>query len=134
MESHNEPFVCPSCAGVPALPAVLSANTPNFLWGSSLDGSEFCDRISTAYDHIVHWRNNLFMVPFGKAGTNFVIELSKLFHNYGTASAMECITLKAAMVMPALLLQRPHWNSKCHDHVMCTGNVRRKVGTDKLLD
>ena len=32
---------------------------------------------------------------------------------------MECITLKAAMVMPALLLQRPHRDSKSRDHVAC---------------
>ena len=48
------------------------------------------------------------MVPFGKVGTNFVRELSKLFDSYGTASTIECITLKAAMVMPALLLQCRH--------------------------
>jgi len=119
MEKHNELFKCPSCTGVPALPIFVSANVPNFIWGSSLVGSEFCDRISAAYDQVVHWRNNFFMVPFGKVGTYFVTELSKLFQNYGTASAMECIALKAAMVMPPLLLQRPHQNFKSHDHVIC---------------
>jgi len=119
MEKHNELFKCPSCAGVPALPTFVSANVTNFIWGSSLVGSEFCDCISAAYDQVVHWRNNLFMVPFGKVGTNFVTELSKLFQNYGTASAMECIALKAAMVIPPLLLQRPHQNPKSHDHVIC---------------
>ena len=54
---------------------------------------------------------------FGSAGKEFVIELSKLFDNYGSASALEDITLKAAMVMPALLLQRPHSNSKSRDHI-----------------
>ena len=118
METHNESFICLSCAGVPALPAYLSADSPNFTWGS-LDGSEFCKQISTAYDQIAHWRNNLFMVPFGKAGTDFVTEYSKLFYNYGIASALECITLSAAMVILALLLQCPHRNSKSHEHVMC---------------
>jgi len=116
MEKHNELFKCPSCAGLPALPTFVSANVPNFIWGSSLNGAEFCDRISAAYDQVVHWRNNLFMVPFGKAGTDFVTELSKVFQNY---NSMECIALKAAMVMPPLLLQRPHQNSKSHDHVIC---------------
>ena len=59
------------------------------------------------------------MVPFGRAGTDFVKELTSLFNNYGTASSMECIALKAAMVMPALLLQRPHRDSKSRDHVAC---------------
>ena len=41
------------------------------------------------------------MVPFGKAGSAFVSELTNLFNSYGNASAQECIALKAAMVMPA---------------------------------
>ena len=33
---------------------------------------------------------------------DFVKELTTLFNNYGTASSIECIALKAAMVMPVL--------------------------------
>jgi len=54
---------------------------------------------------------------FGSAGKEFVIELSKLFDNNGSASFLEGIALKAAMVMPALLLQRPNFNSKSCDHI-----------------
>jgi len=56
---------------------------------------------SSIHVRCVHWRNSPFMELFGKAGTNFVSEYSKLLHNYGIASAMKCIALKAAMVMPA---------------------------------
>ena len=59
------------------------------------------------------------MALFGKAGSAFVSELTNLFNNYGNASGQECIALKAAMVMPALLLQRPHVNSKSRDHLAC---------------
>ena len=48
-----------------------------------------------------------------------VNELTTLFNSYDTASSMECIALKAAMVMSALLLQRPHRDSKSHDHIAC---------------
>ena len=48
------------------------------------------------------------MVPFGNTGTEFVNKLSNLFNCCGTVSALECITLKAAMVTLALLLQHPH--------------------------
>ena len=47
-------------------------------------------------------RHYLFMVPFGKAGTEFITELTYL-NSYGIASALECIALKAAMEMPVLL-------------------------------
>jgi len=113
MEKHNELYKFPSCAGV----HFCISKCFELYMGRVI--FEFCDHISVAYDQVVHWRNNLFMVPFGKAGTDFVTELSKLFQNYGTAPAMECIALKAAMVIPSLLLQRPHQNSKSHDHVIC---------------
>ena len=71
--------------------------------GSSGKGKEFCDQITSAYDRVVPWRQNLLMVPFGSAGKEFVIELSNLFNK--SFSTLEGNALKAAMVMPALLLQ-----------------------------
>ena len=43
-------------------------------------------------------------------------ELSRLFQAFGDGSAMECVALKAAMVLPALLLQKPHAKSKAKEH------------------
>ena len=43
-------------------------------------------------------------------------ELSRLFRAFADSLAMECVALKAAMVLPALLLQRPHVKSKAKDH------------------
>ena len=48
--------------------------------------------------HMVEWELVLFQ--------------SKLFNSYGHSSAIESVALKAAMVMLALLLQRPFWKSK----------------------
>ena len=39
-----------------------------------------------------------------------------IFHAFGDGSAMECVALKAAMVLPALLLQKPHAKSKAKEH------------------
>ena len=120
LESQGEPFICPFCATVPSLPPFTSANAPNFTWGSStITGSIFCEQIHKAYESIVHWRHNLFLVPFGSVGSHFVIELAKLYESYGSASAMECIALKAAMVLPPLLLQKPHRQSKSREHIKC---------------
>ena len=58
------------------------------------------------------------MFPLAKqVATDFVNDLTILC---GTASSMECIALKTAMVMPGLLLQHPHRDSfKSHNHVAC---------------
>lgn len=58
---------------------------------------------------------NLFMVPYGKAVKSFVSELARLFKAFATASALESIALKAATLMPILLLQKPVSKSKAKD-------------------
>ena len=62
------------------------------------------------YEDIIHWRRNLFKVPFGKAGKAFVTEI---------AGALEAIALKSAMILLALLLQKPSASSKAKDHIQC---------------
>ena len=94
----------------PCLPGFqpMSA-TSNFKWGE-VDGDVFCSNINSAYAEIVHWRRNLFLVPSGKAGKEFILELTRLWRAYASASAMEAIALRAAMVMCALVLQNPSPN------------------------
>jgi hypothetical protein len=100
------------------LPIYATLHPPNFSWGS-LNGREFELLINEAYDEVVHWRHNLFEVPRGKCGNTFVTELCCLLEQYCDDTAMECIAMKAAMTLPALLLQRPHHRSKSKDHVIC---------------
>ena len=60
--------------------------------------------LNAAYAEAVHWKMNLFKVPYGKAGKSFVSELARLFKAFATGSALESIGLKAATLMPILLL------------------------------
>ena len=99
------------------LPPFTPISTPDFCW-SDVDGEAFTSSINRCYEVIVHWRRNLFKVPSGKAGKAFVQELVRMFHAYANASALESVAMKAAMVMPALLLQKPHPRSKAKDHTI----------------
>ena len=96
------------------LPAYIPSTTANFKWGE-VDGETFAHSIHAIYDEIVNWKRNLFKTPSGKAGKLFVQELTRLFTAYAESSALESISLKAAMVMPTLLLQKPHQRSKSKD-------------------
>ena len=58
-------------------------------------------------------------MPSGQAGKKFVLELARLFRSFADRSSLERIALKAAMLMPLLLLQKPHPKSKAKDHVAC---------------
>jgi len=81
-----------------------------------LDAESFAQSVNAIYDEVVHWKRNLFKIPSGKAGRMFVQELTRLFTAYAENSALESIALKAAMIMPTLLLQKPHQRSKMKDH------------------
>ncbi len=55
----------------------------------------------------------------GKAGKDYVKEQARLLKAYSDETPLEQVALKAAMVMPLLLLQKPHPTSKTKEHVCC---------------
>ena len=93
-------------------------NELNLMW-RTIDGTSFSRAINSAYYQAIHWIHNLFQVPWGKAGTSFVTELASVFCSYRESSALESVALRAAMVMPIVLLQKPHARSKAKDHLKC---------------
>ena len=97
------------------LPVYAPTSAPNFRWGN-VEGDEFCSYIDRCHDEIVHWRRNLFKVPSGRAGKAFVSEITRLLRAFSDRSALESIALKATMVMPGLLLQKSHSQSKTKEH------------------
>ena len=103
---------------LPQLPSPVPLANPSFVWGS-LDAESFIHSVSCAYSEVVHWRRNVFTVPYGNAGKKFVYEISKLFRAYAEGSALECVALKAITVMSILLLQKPHSKSKPKEHSSC---------------
>ena len=118
-KSHNT-----SINHVDPLPSFVPAQIPNFRWGE-IDGTTMQGVINESYNEIVHWKRNLFKVPSGKAGKGFVRELTRLLNAFAEVSALEVIALKAAFVMPALLLQKPHKRSKAKEH---SSHLERRLG------
>ena len=104
----DPPNPAPSC---PMLPEYTPLSSPTFTWGD-LSGPEFARLLDTTYAEVVHWRCNCYSVPFGKVGRDFVSELSWLYLAYRSASALEAVAQKAAIVLPILLLQKPSKRSK----------------------
>ncbi len=118
------------------LPSFTDTPTPNFQWGDK-DGEYLTKKIDHYYEEIVHWKRNLFKVPSGKAGTSFVREVSHMFQAYAESSALEGIAMKAAMILPALILQKPHSRSRTKEH---SKHIERRLGLwkegnlDSLMD
>ena len=61
--------------------------------------------IDEAYDEIIHWKCNIFLLPSGSVGKLFVREIASLLQAFASGSTMEYIALKASFVMQILLLQ-----------------------------
>ena len=106
----------PELEPTPTLPEFTPMAVASFNWGP-LNAEAFTGSLNSAYSEIVHWRPNLFTVPYGNIGKTFVLELSRLFNTFAAASALESVALKATMVMPNLLLQKPSQNSRAKDHI-----------------
>ena len=80
-------------------------------------GSTFEKDLNNAYEKIVHWKKNVFMLPSGAAGKRYVEEVTRLMKLWIQDTPLKSISLKAAHVMPALLLQKPSKSSKTKDHL-----------------
>ena len=90
----------------------------DFKW-NQVEGKKFFSDLTTVYDRIVYWKKNLFLLPSGHAGKQFVKELTRIINTWTNDSPLRIIAMKAIHVMPALLLQKPSKKSKSKEHA-CT--------------
>ena len=74
-----------------------------------------------------------FKIPSGKAGKLVVKELTHLFEAYAEATTLESVAITAAMVLPSLILQKPHRSSKKKEHIKCIER-RMQLWKDGNLD
>ena len=65
-----------------------------------------------AYEIVVKWRKNVFELPTGSAGKAFIVHMKSLIDNWCDNVSNCDYALKALMIMPHLLLQKPNAASK----------------------
>ena len=85
-------------------------------WGD-LKGQKLKEAVNSAYLEVVRWRRNLFDVPTGKVGQDFIDEVITLINHFNDGTAFEPIALTLVALIFPLLLQKPSANSKTKDHV-----------------
>ncbi len=71
-----------------SLPPFTTAADPVFTWGEH-DATLFIESLTTTYLEAIHWKINLFKIPYGGVGKSFVTELARLFHAFAEASAKQ---------------------------------------------
>ena len=94
---------------------VLSPVT-SFVWVERY-GALFTDDLKEAYEEIVLWRKNIFMLPTGNAGKKYIKEVTRLLNAWTQNTPLRSISLKAIHTMLALLLQKRSKTSKSRDYL-----------------
>ena len=72
--------------------------------------------ISNTYEDIVTWKKNLFKLPSGKCGREFIKLMTDWLQKYNSDSTFQCIAMKVVRILPNMLLQKPSATSKSKDH------------------
>ena len=80
-------------------------------------GSTFEKDLYNAYEKIVQWKKNLFMLPSAAAGKWYVEDVTRLIELWIQDTPLKSISLKSIHAIPALLLQKPSKSSKAKDHL-----------------
>ena len=83
---------------------------------NNLPPDEFAAIIYQIYEEIVCWRKNLFFLPSGKVGKAFIQLTTDWLNKFNSGSSFQGIAMKVVMVLPNLLLQKPHSSSKSKEH------------------
>ena len=88
-------------------------------WGTRSDGSLIViptSIITDAYNEIVTWKKNAFLVPCGKTGREFIDQVTLHINDWNSNSDQQHISLKATFVLLAVALQKSSPKSKTKDH------------------
>ena len=80
----------------------------------------FIGQVNKIYEEIVHFRKNIFNVPSGKAGKNFISELTFWLKTFNAKDdPLSFIAMKVFMILPTIILQKPSKSSKAKEHSIC---------------
>ena len=120
------------------LPEYTSINqTPNKTY-NNMDGTTFNNLINKFYDESVKFRKNLFLVPTGNSGKEYVKLLTEWMTNYNSGNTFHGIAMKVVMkvvmTLPNLLLQKPSAKSKAKEHTAALERRLRLWREGELTD
>ena len=85
------------------------------IWGNHSQ-DELNQIADAVYDETVFWRKNLFKVPSGAAGKNFIREMTRLIEVWSGLDGLANASLKMLMILPGIMLQKPSRKSTSRQH------------------
>ncbi len=109
----------------------------NIKWGSMMGEEQITAKVQAVYGEIVTWRKNMFLVPRGKSGMDFIKELTRLIHLFVDTTRWERLAFSLVHIFLPIMLQKPSRKSKARDHATYLSKrlVRWKNGElDDLME
>ena len=82
-----------------------------------MSGHNIRESLENAYNSVITWKPNLFRLPSGSVGKEFVEEITSIVNHFIKNTEMQSVAMKALMVIGPLLLQKPSKSSKNKEHI-----------------
>ena len=86
-------------------------------WGEHVGEENIKRWIKTTYATILGWKKNIFRLPRGKCGNDFIVELTRLINLFVDKTQWERLALSIVHIFIPLMLQKPSSKSKPREHV-----------------
>ena len=88
----------------------------NIKWGDCEGEEKIRETIQSTYNTIVGWKKNMFALPRGKCGTEFIKKLTELINLFVYKSKWERVALSLVHIFIPIMTQKPSAKSKPRDH------------------
>ena len=98
------------------VPDVRQIKANKIKWGDHSGEEIIQEMVQSAYADIIGWKKNIFRLPRGKCGSDFIKELTNLINHFVNKTPWQRLALLLVHVFIPLMLQKPSSKSKPRDH------------------
>ena len=111
LQSKSDPWSCNKCrlASIANKPdeEVEAIVDDKIYWGDMLGVENMSREVSKIYSKVAGWIPNLFLLPSGKEGKDFIDELQITLRHFTDETPCERLSITAFLTMIPLILQKP---------------------------
>ena len=107
LQESDDSWFCDHCKSIQA---------NRISWGVFVGEEAITNEFKSAYNEIVTWRKNLFLLPRGKVASDFIKELTRLMNLFANKTQWERLSFLLIHTFMPIMLQKPSKTSKAKDH------------------
>ena len=116
LRGSSEDWICDHCRSIKA---------NRIKWGCLEGEANISRALKDVYKEVASWRKNIFTLPRGKCGSDFLKELTRLIYLFVDKTNWERLSLPLVHIFVPLLLQKPGPKSKARE---CAKYLTSRLG------